>query len=282
MITLRMWGGLGNQLFIYALYEKFKSMGKEVEVFIDRNYYSTQSNSNLIYQLPMLSIYPQVRTNSAFIQNTLSSSKILYKVLRKTCQRLFFEKKHGEYDPNILEIDDKVLSGYFQTEKYFTDIEEVLREKIKFKGKDDERVAKMVKEMKSCESVSVHMRLKDYQDLKSTYGSICTKEYYKKAFEYINNQVSAPRFFLFSDDIDQAMTLFEGMRCIPVNMNKNEKSYLDMYLMSQCKYNIIANSSFSWWGAWLNSYTDKIVVAPRRWINTSDTPDICPSEWIRL
>jgi hypothetical protein len=137
----------------------------------------------------------------------------------------------------------------------------------------------------STNSVSIHIRCGDYLSPKyiSIYGGICTIEYYKRAISYILQTVDNPVFFIFSDDIEWTKDNITINNAIFVSNNKGINSFLDMYLMSICKHNIIANSSFSWWGAYLNKNKNKKVIMPNRWFNSKlPDPNVFDSKWIKL
>ncbi len=142
--------------------------------------------------------------------------------------------------------------------------------------------------IKSVNSVSLHIRRTDFKNTKSnTTHGICSLEYYGEAVKFISNKLVDPHFFVFSDDINWAKeNLNLPYKLTFISGNSGDKSYIDMQLMSVCKHNIIANSSFSWWGAWLNSNMNKIVIAPRMWFFNKElniqTNDLIPDEWIRM
>ena len=121
----------------------------------------------------------------------------------------------------------------------------------------------------------------DYLENESLYGGICTKKYYESAIQYIRKVVENPKFYIFSDEPEKAKEMLgelEGANYII----DSEKDYYDMQLMSWCKNNILANSSFSWWGAWLNNNLQKIVIAPNKWNNINRLENIFVNNWIRL
>ena len=144
----------------------------------------------------------------------------------------------------------------------------------------------VLEKIKSTEAVAVHFRRGDYtkKRVADKYGS-CSVEYYKNAVEYIAEKYPNPEIFFFSDDIEWVKeNLKFPYNCSYVANNTGDKSFEDLRLMSCCKHNVIANSSFSWWGAWLNNNKDKIVVAPKKWLQDSSfaQDDIVPKAWIRL
>ena len=128
--------------------------------------------------------------------------------------------------------------------------------------------------------MSVHIRRGDYLE-NPMYGGICTEEYYKKAIDYIKQRVENAKFYLFSNDMPYVQDRFRGEEFVYVENNSEDKGYIDLYLMSLCKHHIIANSSFSWWGAWLNAAKSKIVVAPSIWLTNAPARDVVPDTWIR-
>ena len=135
--------------------------------------------------------------------------------------------------------------------------------------------------MESRESVSIHIRRGDY--LKYPFFQVCDPPYFKRAIEFIRSEVENPFFYVFSDDLEWSADFMKdtGADYQIVDHNRGKDSYKDMYLMTRCHHNIIANSSFSWWGAWLVDYRDKIVVRPNGWIRGYEK-DTCPAEWVRV
>ena len=179
------------------------------------------------------------------------------------------------------------FSGYWQTEKYFLPIEDKIRLAFKFDLKKvNDRTNSLLLEMKPQNAVSIHIRRGDYEydlNAKEVLGGICDMEFYKKSIHYICEKNKDPFFYIFSDDCEWVMEHFSFLlNSSIVDWNKKADSWQDMMLMSQCKHNIIANSSFSWWGAWLNSNPQKIVIAPSKWFNNFDALDIVPESWIRI
>ncbi len=146
----------------------------------------------------------------------------------------------------------------------------------------------MLRRIDGCEAVSVHVRGGDYRDPQSQnrFGDVCTPEYYRQAIRRVRERVSDPVFFVFSDDPDYAREMLGELGdAVYVTHNTGPESYRDMQLMSRCRHHIIANSSFSWWGAWLDPRADKTVYAPARWLNNNPTitsESILPDEWIKI
>ena len=180
------------------------------------------------------------------------------------------------------------MSGYWQSPKYFNSIETLIRKEFTFQKPLDSKNLEILNLIKNTISVSIHIRRTDFQIINSNdIHGFCSLEYYDEAINYIHTNVLMSKFFIFSDDINWAKeNLKVPMNSYFVSGNTGEKSYIDMQLMSNCNHNIIANSSFSWWGAWLNSNPKKIVIAPKKWFSdekmNAQTDDLIPAEWIRM
>ncbi len=268
MIIIQVAGGLGNQLQQYALYRKFVRMGKEARLdlswFLDT---ATQEKVLAKRELELTHfdrlIYESCTADekAALIGNDNLSGKLRRKLLPFTVHH-FEESKM--YHPEILNFEDMYLCGYFACEKYYADILYDLREKIQFPKSDNPLNLVMAEKMQSCESVSVHIRRGDYLDPenRAMFGNICTDAYYMKAMERIRDEFPNAHFFLFSDDIRYLKKNFAREDCTIVDINHGQESFYDIWLMSQCKHNICANSTFSFWGARLNSHEDKIMIRP--------------------
>ncbi len=207
-------------------------------------------------------------------------------ILKKLNPYHFVEKQFN-FDSAMLAVKSGYVEWYFQTEKYFKSIESQLRKEFSFVVSPSQQNSNMIDIIESSTSVSVHVRRWDFVSLAAAnnFHGICDLPYYKRAIEYIQSKVPNASFFFFSDDIDwvKENLVVEG-KSYYIDFNKWDKSYEDMRLMSLCKHNIIANSSFSWWGARLNTHQNKIVIAPNERFSAKklDTSDIIPSNWIKL
>lgn len=287
MVIVQIQGGLGNQLFGYCLYKKFKLNG--TESYADLTLYKNIRNKTA-YNLNLLNLTLDEFQYTKKQLSYLCGMSFAQRVSRKLGFKPEFpykdyrEKEFGKYEERIFNLDDVRLLGYFQSEKYFSDIKTQIRDEIQFIGADCEMIKKKQKEINEKNSVSIHVRLGDYLNSQNLYGGICTKEYYEKAISYIKVRVPDPVFYVFSNDMHDAMDILAGcdVECRPICTNGYKDAHLDMFLMSCCKHHIIANSSFSWWGAWLNSNTNKIIIAPKRWLNGFETPDIAYENWVRM
>lgn len=197
------------------------------------------------------------------------------------------EVKHYYFQKEIfLEIHKNVFfDAFWQTEQYFSHCEMEIRKAFKFNQNLLNEETKRINEiLKRRNSVSVHIRRGDYQSPEyiNNLGSACSIDFYKSAISIIKEKVEQPLFVFFSDDMTWVKENIRVENAIYVDHNHNSESWQDMYLMSQCHHHIIANSSFSWWGAWLNPDKQKIVIAPKKWWGDMACEDTVPSTWIRL
>lgn len=182
-----------------------------------------------------------------------------------------------------MKLDGYYIEGYWQCELYFSDIREKILETYRFPDFDKSQ-RRWIESIQSTCSVSVHIRRGDY--LKYPYlQNICTLDYYKKAMQYFRDKFqNNVMFYIFTNDFPWAEQYFTEKDCCFVKGNIGKDSFRDMQLMSLCRHHIIANSSFSWWGAWLNQNPDKMVIAPKKWVN--NTPeneiDIIPDNWLKI
>lgn len=199
----------------------------------------------------------------------------------------YTEEMFCKFQPELLETPAPAhISGFFQSEKYFKDIRKTIIRDFRLIEKLNDENKKILEKINSTESISVHFRRGDY--LKSRVANVfgsCSEEYYQKAIDEIASKIDkTPTIFIFSDDITWVKENIKfKYETVYVDINSGKQGYFDLELMKNCKHNIIANSSFSWWGAWLNENKNKIVVAPKIWLKTLDYDyDIIPTDWIRL
>jgi hypothetical protein len=177
------------------------------------------------------------------------------------------------------------LDGYFQSYKYFQDIREVLLRDFFFPGLDENNSLIENSIVKSINSVSIHFRRSDYlmEKVIDVHG-VLSEEYYSTAVNLINKIVPNSHFFIFSDDIKHVKDNYSFENATFIEGNNGTDSWKDLYLMSKCKNNIIANSTFSWWAGWLNINPSKIVIAPKKWFNNKDlnNDNLIPQNWIQI
>lgn len=197
----------------------------------------------------------------------------------------FFQTKAFLFNKSLLtDSSYDNFEGYFQNEKYFIQNRSDILEKFSLKENLDEKNQTVLSSIKSSNSISLHVRRGDYVTLESAkkvHGT-CSLEYYQKAIEYMAKRVKNPHFFLFSDDIEWVVRNLKIDYPYTVVSFNQEKGVFDMELMKNCKHNIIANSSFSWWGAWLNDNPEKIVIAPKQWTIKKQKGSLLPKMWVKI
>lgn len=283
--------GLGNQMFQYALYRKLLTM--EDDVYIDAiTSYELFKNQHNGYELEKIFNINPKHANIRYIkQLSDTNSRLFARIRRKSFgvkRTMYIESKEFKYDEDLFRNKDLYIKGYWQNLNYFKGIANELKEDFIFYKELDPKNQRLAQDIFSGNSVSIHIRRGDYYKNKSyekKFGNVATLSYYQQAIDLIKSKIENPQFYVFSDDMDwvkENLDLGEGTTY--VDYNKKEDSYKDMQLMSICKHNIIANSTFSWWGAFLNVNPNKIVIAPKKWINIDwlDEVEIFPDDWILL
>jgi hypothetical protein len=287
MIVVRLYGGLGNQLFQYSTGRRLAEyVGEELVLDIGNLGHNVSNITTRQYELWRYPICARTLSSNEVKFAKLYTNKLL-KRLPLPRPWLFQKEKYFQFNPDILESSGSVyLDGYWQSPKYFESIKKTLRTEltpIEPMGVSDQITAKIISETNS---VAIHVRRGDYVSVKSvaqTHG-ICSLDYYHSAIELMNKHVRTPTFFVFSDDPDWVQeNLKTNLPIEYVNHNGSNNAFQDVRLISLCQHQVIANSSFSWWGAWLNPNPKKLVVAPKKWfLDVRDTSDMCPKNWIRL
>ena len=263
-------GGLGNQMFQYALLLSLKNQGFEVKE--DISYYDFFKMHNG-YELERVFGIKEQLVNKQGIH------MLWLRTLNKLRPSLLYEFDKYYYNENVVYTPKCYIFGYWQDERYFGDKDEIKR-LFSFREIDAYN-ATLAKEMQSCNSVSLHVRRGDY----AAFGmTVIEEDYYRKAIEKINSMVDRPVYYIFSDDIEFSKKMANNLGIVYqiISHNRGIDSYKDMYLMSNCKHNIIANSSFSWWGAWLNGNKEKIVIAPQIWDTNKTSFHPQCKDWILL
>lgn len=279
MIITKLIGGLGNQMFQYAAGRQI-AVANNTQLKLDISGYDHQVGiTPREYRLGVFNIQAAPAGKSELWRYRLTMAmlrhhKIQQKNIHNIRQFLVFP-------------DHSYLEGYWGSEKYFKGIEDIIRQDFTFKSRPDEENKKLIEKIKNSKSISIHIRRGDYVLDKKTnqFHGVCSLKYYQQAVKLITQKISRPYFFVFSDDPQWAEKHFKLQLPMQVVKHNYKKSHHeDMRLMTFCQHNIIANSSFSWWGAWLNSNPDKIVIAPKNWFNDPkiNTKDIIPKSWLRI
>lgn len=282
MIIIKLMGGIGNQMFQYAagrrLAIKHKTILKlDLTFLLDRT--PRKNSTYRDYELGAFNIQEN-------IVDPLDNKILMVKQKLKLIN-LVNELHYQFHESTLSAPDNSYLEGYWQSEKYFKDVEDLIRNEFTVKFKAEGINKKIAEEINSCEAVSLHIRRGDYASNPeiNKYHGLCPLEYYQKALKKITSCIENPHIFIFSNDPEWAQKNLDFEHPFKfITNNIGDKSYEDLRLMSLCRHNIIANSSFSWWGAWLNRNPDKIVIAPRKWFNdpSINTDDLIPENWIRI
>lgn len=293
MVISNIIGGLGNQMFQFAAglaISKNRNVLYLLDVSSFRNYQLHQGfelNKVFDCNVGIANSHQILETlgwqNKNFVRNLVSQHR--FSVFRR---KEFIVEPHFQYWVEMENVPKNCfLQGFWQSEKYFSGIGEQVRRQFSFKLPLDNKNRRVAEKISNVNAVSMHVRRGDYAnhaETNATHG-LCSMNYYQSAVRYIVERVEAPHFFVFSDDVSWTKkNLKLNFPCEFVDINHGSESFNDMHLMSLCKHNIIANSSFSWWGAWLNKNPNKIVIAPQRWFKDSaiNTKDLIPESWVRL
>ncbi len=275
MIIVQMSGGLGNQMFQYAFYKQLESMGKEIRMDDITCYLEQGSRPK---QIEIFPISYKVATKEELIALTDASLLLKDRIRRKLFGRKTksYQEKQFNFDATVLDLTEAYFEGCWQTEKYFTDVVELIKNEFQFPTPEDSANQSYLDQIHRTKSVGVHIRRGDYllSKYSSLYEGICTPAYYEKAIALMKEKNPDCHFFLFSNDADWVREQYQGSEYTVVDCNDEETGYFDMMLMSKCEHQIIANSSFSWWAAWLNPNATKKVIAPSKWLNGRDCSDI--------
>lgn len=306
MIVVRLIGGLGNQMFEYAM-AKALAERHNANLKLDMSWiraFEHEKQIEGVYGLQNFKIEEEFATENE-TREYLGANRFC-RSLRLRMNRYMphrykriLEEKQFTYDKNVDNCNSNlyIYSGYWQSYRYFESVSNLIKKTFSFKNEVHALNRKIADQILNCEAVSIHVRRGDYVNnlaLQGIYGAFGL-EYYYKSVLYMQKHLKHPVFFIFSDDIEwvRKNLKIDSAEMVFVDANKEltvteygyrTKGHEDLQLMMLCKHNIIANSSFSWWGAWLNKNPQKMVVAPRRWFLTSalDTKDLLPGSWIKI
>lgn len=307
MIVIQLAGGLGNQMFQYALCLQLKSLGKDVRIDDVTGFVQDAKRD------PVLAFFgiSYEHVSKKELEQMLDSSPLLWNKIRRKLfgrkRKSYFEEDKC-YHPEIMTWDDIYLEGYWQTEKYFESVEDEVRRAFDTEklleylekdslGKavqanaDKMSVEYWLQRITAAESVSVHIRRGDYllPENQRLFGNICTEAYYRKAMNEMRQNYPECRFFLFTNDKEwmrERLNAYEktsmgsenestiDTKDIEIVDMGKQNDYAEFVLMSKCRHNILANSSFGWWASYLNKNPDKTVLVPDIWLNGWDCEDI--------
>jgi hypothetical protein len=295
-IIMQIKGGLGNQMNQYALgLQLARSNGCQLKLDISWFKHIKDNYTRRIFYLPVFNIKARIAQDDEIIALLGKTQyKARKKLMRLAAKYLPFPRKkyliekNGKFSPAILNTKPNTyLEGYWHSEKYFLSSRKQLLEDFQIIKPVSTQTLEFKNAISNCTAVSIHIRRGDYVNDPNVYKKhgVCTLEYYLTSVEYIAERIDNPEFFVFSDDpvwVKKNFKIAYPMHF--VDFNTEENAYEDLWLLSLCQHHIIANSTFSWWGAWLYKNEDKIVIAHSKWNNLKEKfyRDKCPVSWIKI
>ena len=283
MRIVRIQGGLGNQMFQYAFACKLRHLFPNERVYLDISSFKRDGLRRFelkhVFDLSIpIASSPQLLKFAMPIPTKTRWGSILHGLSSFLFNSIIYIEKRSDFFSCAQEPLSIAKSCYYDgtwfNEGYFHDIASEIKDVFTFKRPLNAPGGRVKDEILNTNSVSIHVRRGDYL-LYDAYKGICSKEYYYRAIQFVKLHVDNPHFFIFSNDIPWCRENIDSMleKCTFVENPDSENNYVDMQLMSLCKHNIIAHSSFSWWAAWLNNNPNKVVVAPDKWVNSKDIPN---------
>jgi hypothetical protein len=301
MIISRISNGLGNQLFQYALGRNLAEKNN-TELVLDTSSYQDISTDDTKRNLALTQFNISARKMTIIDTANIGLPNITESTLWQKIKRRLFRtiesfkpilkrkliiEPYFQFCPDITRVSDNhYISGNWQSEKYFNEIEGILRKELLLKNSLSSTGNQWMKKIQECNSVSLHIRRGDYVENQRTnhFHGICTSEYYDGAIKFVSEKTKDIVFFIFSVDIQWAKKNLKINYPVFFVSDTLLPDYEELVLMSNCKHNIIANSTFSWWGAWLNNNSLKIVVAPKKWfkVDVLEIGDLIPQGWVRI
>lgn len=286
MVTMYIGGGLANKMFQYAFSLAIKKKG--YDVVYDTITFKTEFVHD---RVELDDIFPNVNMNKISKSDYWAAGKQnkLARLVKRISPKYIMEHAYLFNDKVWEQIEPTCyLESSWQDENYFVSAADEVRQAFVFPPFEDERNVEVAKAMASSNSVAIHIRKGDGYGTWNIFSNTCPKEYYDKALGYIKEHVENPKFFIFTDspDVVKEYLDIEDYTLINWNPTSGKGNYWDMQLMSCAKHNVIANSTYSWWGAWLNSNPSKIVIGPKYWFNPEcklgDINHVVPNHWIKL
>jgi hypothetical protein len=297
MIIVRLRGGLGNQLFQYAA---AKALADHHDTELKLDLYTYTQHKYRKFELSKFNIDAGEASRQEVHKFTGNNPVGRYLNKRENylrCPAVFAQPHYHFYSDFFSLPSDLYLSGYWQSEKYFEKVSGIIHSQFTPSRPLDERTAALQRKMNSEESVAVHIRRGDYTASKyNSFFGLVPRAYYDQALDRMRSDIHNPVFYIFSDDPAWCRENFLGPDANVIDYNKGDDAFKDLLLMASCRHNVIANSTFSWWGAWLNSNPAKKVIAPQQWFQTNyltrkepvyacryyNTRDLIPDGWSRL
>lgn len=289
MVITQLKNGLGNQMFQYALGRRISHINR-VPLKLDINEFNVNIKGINVRNFALHIFNIEENFPSQKEINRLIPKKRVMRILAGITDKMlpFYRKtyiieKFHHFDPEILKLKDNIyLEGYWQSEKYFQDIKEVIKRDFTFKKPPEGKNRELLNTIKDTNSIGVHVRRGDYISNKRLV--LCSADYYKKCINKITDLIANPHFFIFSDEPEWVKkNINPDFPVTVIDHNGPKMDYEDFRLLSGCRHFIIANSTFSWWAAWLGDYPEKLVFAPGKWFKINkNTKDLYPDSWIKV
>jgi len=289
-VIVRIKGGLGNQLFCYAAARRLALINNAELVIDDITGFTRDNQYYRQYALDRFSIPVRKATAIERLEpfERCRRAALKWSSRRKVfAERRYLEQEGLDFDARLLTVrvqDTLFLDGLWQSEGYFKDVEQIVREDLRITPPTDVLGQCLADEILNSEAVAVHMRWFDVPGSTATYN--LSADYYQRAIALVESEVDSPHYFLFSDNPGAAMAMLKmpdgRVTCIAHNQG-HEKAYADLWLMTQCRHFITANSTFSWWGAWLGTKKNKIVLTPKLKLDGKTAwgfKGLIPNEWL--
>jgi len=287
LILVRLYGGIGNQLFQYAAARRLAYKHKtdlKLDITAYREYKIRKYSLN-VFNIKECIASPDEIERFRSVPKIIKIDGRYY--MEKKKERVVVEK-HFHFDPEILELPDNVyLTGYWQSEKYFKDIEDIIRQEFSIKPPQTEKDKEILKLIKATQSVALCVRRGELVTNVAFYEAFgfCKLDYYHRCISYISRIIPSAHFFVFSDDFSWAKKyLPTDFPMTFVDHIESSRSHENLRLMSNCRHYIISNTTFGWWGAWLNRDRKKIVCVPKKWFKgfKGNTKDLFPAGWVKI
>jgi hypothetical protein len=284
MIIIKIQGGLGNQMFQYAA---AKCLAEQHHTQVKLDIDAIKNDQLRDFDLFRLNVKAAIATDE---EVTALKATNRYQRIRSYItaydKRKFYKQPYFHFDPRFFKLGSSVyLQGYFQSEKYFRPIQNIIRNEFTVEEKLINPVRPFAEQLQKETSIALHIRRGDYQNETAlNFHGILPLTYYQSAIRLLQQQLHSSTTYIFSDDGEWVKQSLNLPHAAIVSGNYTTNHFEDFFLMSKCRHNIIANSSFSWWAAWMNNNPEKIIVAPERWFNQGpkDIYDLLPKDWIRL
>lgn len=292
MIIVKILGGLGNQLFQYAFGRRLANsldvpLKLDITAFNDYKLHDyALCHFNVIEEFAS----PEEIKRLKGVGRLLRFRRYYEELVLPFYKRTYVKERCLDFDADIMKISgDAYLDGFWQSEAYFKDIENLIRKDFTLRTSFGVESLTLLSEIQNTNAVCLHVRRGDYVNNPQTnmFHGTLSMNYYSKAIAIIADRVFSPKFFVFTDDQNWAMKNIRISYPVKyVSHNGRSRNYEDMMLMSNCQHFIIANSTFSWWGAWLGREANKIVIAPAKWYK-SDIKGYLgnsryPDQWVTL